>query len=450
MRLAGSRAFCRLGDTQMASRMKVLQDQQAALQQEASKMLKAAEADGNRKLTETERERFQAIKAEREMVAQELDIEAQAREWEKYQAPVVPMGNEDSPKQAAERKGAETPDGFESFGDQLTAVIRAGMPGGRTDSRLIQAAASGLNESIGPDGGYLVAQQRVAGIRERMYETGQLLNRVNKQPIGAGFNGVKLYAVDEASRADGSRFGGVRVYWTAEAGEKLPSRPKFREIDLKLKKVAGLVYLTDELLQDAVALEAYINRILPLELQFAVENAIIYGTGAGMPLGFMNSGAAVTVTRTTAGSITYEDIMAMWSRMWAPSRSTAVWLIDQSIESKLYGMSLAVGVGGVPVYMPAGGISGAPFSTLFGRPVIPYEHGAALGTAGDIALVDPSQYTLIDKGGVQSASSIHVRFIFDETVLRFVYRVDGAPEWNAPLTPRSGGSTLAPFVILGA
>jgi HK97 family phage major capsid protein len=448
MRLAGSRAFCRLGDTQMASRMKVLQDQQAALQQEASKMLKAAEADGNRKLTEQERERFQAIKAERELVAQELEIEAQAREWEKYQAPVVPTGNEDTLKQAAERKGADTPDGFESFGEQLTAVVRAGHPNGQRDPRL-RAAASGLNESIGADGGFLVAQQRVAGIRERMYEQGELLNRVNKQPIGEGFNGLTLFGVDETSRADGSRFGGVRVYWTAEAGEKLPSRPKFRKMDLKLNKVAGLVYLTDELLQDAVALEAYINRILPLELAFAVENAIIYGTGAGMPLGFMNSGAAITVTRTTAGSVVYEDIMNMWARMWAPARKNAVWLIDQSIESKLYGMSLAIGVGGIPVYMPAGGISGQPFTTLFGRPVIPYEHGAALGTAGDIALVDPTQYTLIEKGGVQTASSIHVRFIYDETVLRFVLRVDGQPEWNAPLTPRSGGSTLAPFVILG-
>jgi HK97 family phage major capsid protein len=434
----------------MASRIKALRDQQAKLAAEYKGILAAAAADGNRRTTEQERERLAAIQKDRDEIEADLKLEAAAQEWERTEAPVVPMGNEDTPKQSAERKGTETPDGFASFGEQLTSVIRAGVPGGKTDPRLIQAAASGLNETIGPDGGYLVAQERVAGIRERMYETGQLLNRVNKQPIGAGFNGVKLLGIDEASRADGSRHGGVRVYWTAEAGEKLPSRPKFREWELKLKKVAGLVYLTDELMQDATALEGYINRVLPSELMFAVENAIIYGTGAGMPLGFINSGAAVTVTRTTPNSITYEDIMAMWSRMWAPSRSSAVWLIDQSIESKLYGMSLAVGVGGIPVYMPAGGISGQPFTTLFGRPVIPYEHGAALGTAGDIVLVDPNQYTLIDKGGVQSASSIHVRFIYDETVLRFVYRVDGAPEWNAPLTPRSGGSTLAPFVILGA
>lgn len=433
----------------MASRMKVLQDEQVALQQEASKMLAAAEKDGNRKLTEDERKRFQAIKDERAANAEELAIEAEAREWEKFKAPVVPTGNEDTKKQAAERKGEEVGDGFQTFGEQLMSVVHAGRPNGRVDPRL-KAAASGLNESVGSDGGFLVAQQRVAGIRERMYEQGELLNRVNKQPIGEGFNGLTMFGVDENSRADGSRFGGVRVYWTAEAGEKLPSRPKFRKMDMKLNKVAGLVYLTDELQQDVTALEAYVNRILPLELAFAVENSIIYGTGAGMPLGFINSGAAITVTRTTAGSVVYEDIMNMWARMWAPARKNAVWLIDQSIETKLYGMSLAIGVGGIPVYMPAGGISGQPFTTLFGRPVIPYEHGAALGSLGDIALVDPTQYTLIEKGGVQSASSIHVRFIFDETVLRFVYRVDGQPEWNAPLTPRSGGSTLAPFVVLGA
>jgi HK97 family phage major capsid protein len=431
----------------MASRYKALLDHQATLAREAKAILAAAADDKNRKTTADERKRLDEIAAERADLDVELAQEKRQMDWERTQAPVIPTGNEDTPKQAAERKGAGASDGFESFGEQLTAVIKAGRPNGRVDDRL-QAAASGLNETIGSDGGFFVTQERSAGIRERMYETGQLLNRVNKQPIGAGSNGLTLLGVDETSRADGSRYGGVRVYWTAEAGEKLPSRPKFRKIDLRLNKVAGLVYLTDELLADAVALEAYVNRVLPLELQFAVENSIIYGTGAGMPLGFINSGATVSVARTSAGAVVYQDILNMWSRMWAPARSNAVWLIDQSVESNLYSMSLAVGVGGVPVYMPAGGISGAPFSTLFGRPVIPYEHGAALGTVGDIVLADPSQYTIIEKGGIQSASSIHVRFIYDETVLRFVYRVDGQPEWNAPLTPRSGGSTLSPFVVL--
>ena len=111
-------------------------------------------------------------------------------------------------------------------------------------------------------------------------------------------------------------------------------------------------------------------------------------------------------------------------------------------------MSIAVGTGGVPVYMPAGGLSAAPYDTLYSRPVLPVEHCAALGTVGDILFADFGQYLLADKGGIQSASSIHVQFLTDETVFRFLYRVDGQPLWHAPLTPASGGSTRSPFVSL--
>jgi len=57
---------------------------------------------------------------------------------------------------------------------------------------------------------------------------------------------------------------------------------------------------------------------------------------------------------------------------------------------------------------------------------------------------------MIEKGGMQTATSIHVAFLTDETLFRFVYRVDGAPKWNVPLTPNSGGPTQSPFVVLAA
>jgi len=58
-----------------------------------------------------------------------------------------------------------------------------------------------------------------------------------------------------------------------------------------------------------------------------------------------------------------------------------------------------------------------------------------------------SQYLMIDKGALQTASSIHIRFLYDENVFRFTYRCDGQPIWNAPLT-RFKGSTVSPFVGL--
>ena len=320
------------------------------------------------------------------------------------------------------------------------------------DPRLLQIkAGTGLSEGVPADGGFLVQQDFVATILQRTYEIGGLLSRVQRIPISTNSNGIKINAINETSRAAGSRYGGVQTYWLDEAGTKTASHPTFRQIELNLKKLAALVYATDELLQDAGALQAILMQILPEEINFVTENAIIRGTGVGQPLGILNSGARVTQAAEAAqaaNTIVFENIINMWSRMYARSRSNAVWLINQDCEPQLMAMSLAVGAGGVPVYMPAGGINGAPYSTLMGRPVIATEYNSTLGTEGDIILVDPSQYLMIDKGGIQSASSIHVRFVNDETVFRFVYRVDGQPTWNAPLTPAQGTVTQSPYVTL--
>jgi HK97 family phage major capsid protein len=141
----------------------------------------------------------------------------------------------------------------------------------------------------------------------------------------------------------------------------------------------------------------------------------------------------------------------MWSRLYAPSRPNSVWLINQDVEPELHKMGLETKtpIAGALVYMPPGGLSQAPYGTLMGRPVIPIEVCQTMGTSGDIILADLSQYILIDKGGLQSASSIHFKFTTDETAFRFVFRVDGQPWWSTALVPFKGTSnTLSPFVVL--
>jgi len=98
--------------------------------------------------------------------------------------------------------------------------------------------------------------------------------------------------------------------------------------------------------------------------------------------------------------------------------------------------------------MPPGGMSATPYGTLFGRPMLPIEQASTVGTVGDLILADMSQYVVAEKGGMQSASSLHVRFLYDEAVFRFTLRIDGQPMWSAPLTPSQGSNTLSPFVTL--
>jgi len=339
---------------------------------------------------------------------------------------------------------------WRGFGEFLGAVMKAATTG-EVDRRLAEARQLGLNEGVPSEGGFLVQTDHVNELLKRTYELGALASRVRKIPVSANANGLTINAVAENNRTTGNRWGGIESFWLHEAGTKTPSNPTFRQMELKLKKLIGLCYATDELLQDTAALESIISQAFAEDFAWMIDNAIFRGNGVGQPLGVTGHASTIAVGAEAgqpANTILYENIVNMWSRMWGRSRANAIWAINQDIEPQLYTMSLAVGVGGVPVYLPAGGASASPYGQLMGRPVVPIEHASTLGTIGDISLLDLSQYLMIDKGGMQSASSIHVQFTTDQSVFRFVYRTDGQPMWNLPLTPANGNNTLSPFVQL--
>jgi HK97 family phage major capsid protein len=335
---------------------------------------------------------------------------------------------------------------FNTFGEQLMAVYRSSAAGARVDERLITRSISGANETNPTDGGFLVQTDFAAELLKRAFDTGALAGKARRIPISTNANGLKINAIDDDNRKDGCRWGGVQTYWQEEAEQFAASKPKFRQMELNLKKLTGLCYATDELLQDAAALESVIRQAFAEEFAFKIDDAILAGTGAGQPLGILKSGALVKqeLEAGQTAKITVENLIKIWSRLWGRSRANAVWYINQELEPLLYTLR----IGDKPVYIPAGGLSETPYATLFGRPVVPLEQCSATGEIGDILLADISQYLLIDKGDVNAQSSIHCRFLYDEEVFRFIYRVDGMPIWNKPITPYKGSATLSPFVAL--
>jgi HK97 family phage major capsid protein len=341
---------------------------------------------------------------------------------------------------------------WKSFGEQMQSVRAAAVPGVSPDQRLLKNAATGANESIDSDGGFLVYTDFSTELLKRTYDTGVLSPKVKRVPMSnPNANGIKINAIDEKSRVNGSRWGGIQAFWANEADTVTATKPKFRQIKLELRKLFGLCYATDEMLQDAAALEMILMDGFSEEFGFKIDDAIINGQGTDQPLGIMGSPALLTINKEAGqanGTILAENIMKMWARLYGKSRLNAAWYINQDVEVQLMSMVIAVGTAGIPIYMPAGGLSGNPYSTLFGKPIIPLEQCQTLGTPGDIIFGDFSQYAMIDKGAINAASSIHVRFVNDEQVFRFTYRVDGQPTWNSPLTPFKGTASQSPFIVL--
>lgn len=328
---------------------------------------------------------------------------------------------------------------------QLEVKERAEM------DRLGLKAPSGMFEESDPDGGDLVPREFSNKIYERMMTTNQILPYLGGLPVTG--NTLTIPALKEDSRVDGSRHGGVLGYWEGEADQYQTVTPKFRNISLKLHKLTVLTYVTEELLADsAVALESYLGRLVPKEINYKINDAIINGTGAGMPQGIINANSKVTVTAVSgqgAGTIVWQNVADMWMRAIAGQRSSAIWLYNQDCESALVRLYMATGTAaGVAIFSP-NDQDGASIK-LMGRPALVMEQCQTRGTEGDIILFCPEGYACILKGGIQSFMSMHLRFDYDEYAYKWRFRMDGQTYDDVALTPANGTNTVSSVVTLNS
>lgn len=357
-----------------------------------------------------------------------------------------------------------TPDGgpYASMGHQMQDIRLAAL-GGREASAAIErleqvtafhedkfrADAQGAGIAIDSDGGFLVQTTFSSEIMRKMHDTGVLLGGVRRIPIASNTNGIKLPMVDESSRADGSRMGGIRGYWVEEGEAPTATKGTFAQLHLELKKVAALGYATSELLENAPAMAAFFTDAFAEELRFKVEDAIFEGDGAGKPQGLTEANAVISVSKETgqaAATIVHENLIKMWARLWARSRANSIWYYNQDIEPQLDELAKTIGTAGVEPSYVTYAQDGS--YRIKGRPAMPIEYASTLGTVDDIVLADLGAYFLIDNGGINQAQSIHVRFTTDETAFRATYRVDGGSSWKEALTPFKGTNTQSPFITL--
>lgn len=352
---------------------------------------------------------------------------------------------------AATRAAGRGNGGFHNLGSFAQAVRASAR--GEVDQRIRAALTTYGNESVGADGGFAVPPDFRNEIMTLVMAEAGLFSRVDASPTQS--NTVTLMT-DETTAYGTS---GVRVYTRTEAQAMTQSKPNLKEFSTKLHELYAFVPMTDELLEDAPMLSSFLTKKAGEAIQFKLTDYIINGTGAGQPLGILNSPCLVTqaaVGSQTADTIHADNIIAMWSRMPAGVRSQAVWLCNQDAEPQLMKLGLPVvtatgtATGGMPLYMPPGGLSAAPYGNLLGRPVITTECCSALGDVGDIILAYLPGYFAPYKGGIKSDVSIHLFFDQAVTSFRWTMRVGGQPWLSAPISRKNGSNTLSHFVTLAA
>jgi len=344
--------------------------------------------------------------------------------------------------------------GFTSFGEFAGAVRAQAMPEAAGSQplaeRLMNAATTYGNEGTGVDGGFAVPPEFRREIWQKVMGDDSLMGRSDRLTTSAN-----SYTVPKDETTPWQTTGGIQVYWESEAGTITQSKVALEMSNIRLAKLTALVPVSEELLEDAPGLDSYLRAKAPVKMASKVDTAIVSGTGVGQPLGILNSGSLISVAKESgqvADTILWPNISNMWTRMWAPSRRNAVWLINQDIEPQLDLLSyVASDDPQQPIYLPSGGASGAPYSSLKGRPVIPVEPCSTLGDQGDIILVDMSQYMMVTKGqDVRTDVSIHLYFDQAAVAYRFIFRLNGQPWWNSSISPQNGSSTRSWAVTLDA
>jgi HK97 family phage major capsid protein len=338
---------------------------------------------------------------------------------------------------------------FKSLAEQAQAVKEYAISYGQKQHPRIKflKAVQGASEGVPSDGGILLDPTLSPSVITPIHETGAFANDARKLPVSNGSNSGWINGVDETSRVAGSRWGGLRGYRLAEGDTVTKSKPTFRRINWELKKYGVLVYDTNELLKDASQFAAIAEQGCREEIAFMLNDDIFNGLGVSGPLGIMNSGALISVTRDTASNIKGTDISAMWQRLSLRSKANAKWYVNPDTAAQLDSI---FAVGSTAVLFPYASYQPGGVRTLYGRPVIETEFNPSLNASGDILLADMGEYLLWEKGGVEMATSMHVEFLTDQEVIRFIYRCDGQPAAASATTPYKGSNTTSPFVVLGA
>lgn len=339
--------------------------------------------------------------------------------------------------------------GWKDIGEIAHAVKRHALGQG-TDKRLeesrVKAPTNYMNESVGADGGYLIAPDFLQEIMRYTFNEEALLPLTRQITT----SGNTITVPKDETTPWGTD--GVQVYWLSEAAVKPDSKPKLGEVNLTLHKMAALVPVSDEMLEDSfIALGQYLRDAVSARIREKTNAAIVAGTGAGQPLGFKNSGALVTVAKEAAqaaDTFVAANAAKMYATLPSDSMNNAVWLHHSTVFPQLVTMVL----GEQPVWLAGNRtIEGRPFSTLFGARTMFSEQCEILGDKGDVYLADLRQYLTVTKStGIQEEMSIHLYFDRDLTAFRFVFRMAGMPWPSAPITQKKGGGQLSPFVTLEA
>lgn len=231
---------------------------------------------------------------------------------------------------------------------------------------------------------------------------------------------------------------GLAVAWTAEFAEKIKNDLSFSEFEAHVYTAAGMAVVSNQLLKDAKwSVDRLITKDLAKRFVHLEEQAFINGSGAGQPLGILNTPGVTSIPYTAASPkqielldkisdavtevqtkyLGFPDAIVMHPRTWG-------WLAKGRGTNEEY--ILGAGAAGTQrrpnEAIPGYGQGTLPRGELFGLPVyttpnVPTDLGDAENESA-VIVGDFSQGLVLDREGIVTDTSQHVYFTSNQTVFR--------------------------------
>lgn len=402
---------------------------------ELEKREKELESDINEAKTEEEKaavekavNQFEQDKAENEKSISELETEIADMEKEldaveqKQQTPQTEGNSGDET-----RKGNVKMKTRLKFFGMNTQERDAFFANDSVKSWLERVREMGKNQRSITGAELLIPDVALDLIKETVLKYSKLYKHVNVKSVPGKARQNVMGAIPEA-------------IWTEMCSTLNELNLTFNNVEVDGYKVGGFIAICNAVLEDSdIALATEIISALGQAIGYALDKAILYGTGTKMPLGIVTrltqatkpSGYSTTarawanlttsnvlaISGKTDAALFKELVIASGNAKADYSHGEMFWAMNEKTFTKLVANALTINAAGAIVTgqngtMPV--IGGAIEKLSF----IPDD--VIIGGYGDL-------YLLAERAGTAISQSEHARFIEDQTVFKGTARYDGLP-----------------------
>lgn len=264
-------------------------------------------------------------------------------------------------------------------------------------------------------------------IRENISKYSKLISKVNLVPVPGKARQNVMGTIPEA-------------VWTEMCAKLNELDLSFTGVEIDGYKVGGFIPVCNAVLEDSDEnLAAIIIDALGQAIGYALDKAIVFGTGTKMPVGIftriaqtadpadprttipwkdLHTSNIVKIASTKTGVDFFKEIIkAAGAAKSNYARGGKFWVMNEATYNAILAESLSINAAGSVV----AGVNGS--MPIVGGECVLLEFmpdNVIVGGYGDL-------YLLAERAGAEFAQSEHVRFIEDQTVFKGTARYDGLP-----------------------